>query len=752
MDIKEMLKFQMISRLGNPQTSQQASTNLSQMFVQLFIMFFISIIDDIAKALPKLCADIKDYILKSCKHKIQQTIEIKSPTQLIDTSISLTTRHNISTFTMSRVFQQSSSSASTTSTQTPQDDSSESNGIVDAFIEYISRLQNIPVLNLINNGRVILTYKDKPIQITKDIFMKIDNISIAETSGNVKFIKISLLSNTLSSAELTYFVKDIYANYLQEIKNSLGNKIYYFDQKSSTNQPPQIPGGGDKASHDNHKRMMIMTAPKQLSFTMAPFHSNKRFANIYGEEMRLIEKRIKFFIENRDWYDSKGIPYQLGILLSGLPGAGKTSSIRAIANYTKRHIVNVNFANITTATQLKNLFYSDKMQVLKDTSGESQSYFIPVNQRIYVLEEIDAIGDVVKQRRPSTSTSTNSSDTNDNTAINDELTLMEILTVLDGTMEIPGRIVIMTSNHPEVLDKALIRPGRIDVNVHFGYAKRELIADMYTAYYDKPFPIQDIPRLPNQLLSPAEVGQVLFKHFDAMDHLNHEAVMKDLKDTAKSLGRQPAGVTRPTASSCSAASPFSRSPEPPLPVIDPIPIDPIAINSVPINPIAINPSPIDPVPSSPIAINQIVIDPNPIRGGSGERLKGLAAEQLEAVGRVTPVFNNKNEEKINPIDANKYHGGGWKTGRKPDEMVRLFASNGAYNGTNYSEFPKMEDEHEHTFDNQARQLLAADGPAIMDRCSKTNLNGEAKGEDYDIQPLSMEFSMFDTVDEGIKVV
>ena len=181
--------------------------------------------------------------------------------------------------------------------------------------------------------------------------------------------------------------------------------------------------------------------------------------------------------------------------------------------------------------------------------------------------------------------------------------------------------------------------------MHYSLPTRELIADMYTAYYDKPFPTQDIPRLPNQLLSPAEVGQVLFKHFDAMDHLNHEAVMKDFTDTAKSLGRQPAGVTRPTASRCSAASPFSRSPEPPLPVIDPIPIDPIAINSVPINPIAINPSPIDPVPSSPIAIN-----PNPIRGGSGERLKGLAAEQLEAVGRVTPVFNNKIEEKINPID------------------------------------------------------------------------------------------------------
>jgi ATP-dependent Zn protease len=130
------------------------------------------------------------------------------------------------------------------------------------------------------------------------------------------------------------------------------------------------------------------------------------------------------------------------------------------------------------------------------------------------LEEIDAIGDVVKQRGGEAQSASSSKP---RTPIHDELTLAEILTVLDGTMEIPGRIVVMTSNHPEVLDAALIRPGRIDVHVNFGYAKRELIAEMVASYLDMPdgFPTTRVAELPHEILTPAEVGQVIFSHFDA---------------------------------------------------------------------------------------------------------------------------------------------------------------------------------------------------------------------------------------------
>lgn len=46
-----------------------------------------------------------------------------------------------------------------------------------------------------------------------------------------------------------------------------------------------------------------------------------------------------------------------------------------------------------------------------------------------------------------------------------------LLNVLDGVVDSPGRIVIMTTNFPDALDAALIRPGRVDKMIHLGYMK-----------------------------------------------------------------------------------------------------------------------------------------------------------------------------------------------------------------------------------------------------------------------------------------
>merc|ERR1711862_960630 len=51
----------------------------------------------------------------------------------------------------------------------------------------------------------------------------------------------------------------------------------------------------------------------------------------------------------------------------------------------------------------------------------------------------------------------------------DKLNLSGLLNVLDGVVDTPDRILIMTTNHPEQLDPALIRPGRIDKKILLGY-------------------------------------------------------------------------------------------------------------------------------------------------------------------------------------------------------------------------------------------------------------------------------------------
>jgi chaperone BCS1 len=65
----------------------------------------------------------------------------------------------------------------------------------------------------------------------------------------------------------------------------------------------------------------------------------------------------------------------------------------------------------------------------------------------------------------------------------DDLNLMGLLNVLDGVVDTPGRIVIMTTNHPEVLDPALIRPGRIDKKLELGFMLVNDVIGMLEHYY-----------------------------------------------------------------------------------------------------------------------------------------------------------------------------------------------------------------------------------------------------------------------------
>jgi mitochondrial chaperone BCS1 len=58
-----------------------------------------------------------------------------------------------------------------------------------------------------------------------------------------------------------------------------------------------------------------------------------------------------------------------------------------------------------------------------------------------------------------------------------------LLNVLDGVVDTPGRIVVMTTNHPEVLDPALIRPGRINKKVYMGYLHAQEALQMVRHYF-----------------------------------------------------------------------------------------------------------------------------------------------------------------------------------------------------------------------------------------------------------------------------
>ena len=67
----------------------------------------------------------------------------------------------------------------------------------------------------------------------------------------------------------------------------------------------------------------------------------------------------------------------------------------------------------------------------------------------------------------------------------DTLDLSTILNIMDGIQSSNGRIIILTTNHPEKIDSALLRPGRIDINIRLGELSMELIYDMCYHWYSK---------------------------------------------------------------------------------------------------------------------------------------------------------------------------------------------------------------------------------------------------------------------------
>ncbi|HBZ53585.1 MAG TPA: AAA family ATPase, partial [Eubacterium sp.] len=165
------------------------------------------------------------------------------------------------------------------------------------------------------------------------------------------------------------------------------------------------------------------------------------FENVAGqEEAKESLKEIVDFLHNPDKYTKIGARLPKGALLIGPPGTGKTLLARAVAGEAKVPFFSISGSDFVEmyvgvgASRVRDLF--------KQASENSPC--------IIFIDEIDAIG---KSR--------NSRYNNDEK----EQTLNQLLSEMDGFDPSKGIIILGATNRPEVLDKALLRPGRFDRRV-----------------------------------------------------------------------------------------------------------------------------------------------------------------------------------------------------------------------------------------------------------------------------------------------
>ncbi|KZO94008.1 hypothetical protein CALVIDRAFT_501984 [Calocera viscosa TUFC12733] len=151
-----------------------------------------------------------------------------------------------------------------------------------------------------------------------------------------------------------------------------------------------------------------------------------------GIKERIVED-VKTFMGREKWYADRGIPYRRGYLLSGPPGSGKSSFVQALAGTLSMDICILNL--------------SERGQ----TDDKLNHLLINAPPRsIILLEDIDA----AFNKRVQTSSD----------GYQSAVTFSGLLNALDGVGAAESRIIFMTTNHPSVLDPALIRPGRVDMH------------------------------------------------------------------------------------------------------------------------------------------------------------------------------------------------------------------------------------------------------------------------------------------------
>ena len=228
------------------------------------------------------------------------------------------------------------------------------------------------------------------------------------------------------------------------------------------------------------------TTQKDIDIYNIPWESNVTFENRFFKNKNEILSKINFFLDNPDWYKKRGIPYTLGFLIWGEPGCGKTGFIKALMNLTKRHGISIKLNNSFDMNSLREIIYNDEI---------SHDIIIPQQKRIIIFEDIDCMGDIVEDRN----TKKKIDPTSEKPIINYNDNLSFFLNILDGLQECTGRIIIMTTNKPDFLDKALIRPGRIDYNINFTKASINEIKEIIEFYWNESINNNIIDSLNNKL-------------------------------------------------------------------------------------------------------------------------------------------------------------------------------------------------------------------------------------------------------------
>lgn len=294
-----------------------------------------------------------------------------------------------------------------------------------------------------------------------------------------------------------------------------------------------------------------------------PFESNKFLdKNIFFDENEQLTKYVdqfsRFCPNNASYqeYATSGLTHKASILIYGLPGTGKSCTIRGILNRTGRIGVLVQWSKIKTCSEFVSLLRN--LQINKKT--------YTLGELCFIFEDFGANGSKVLKKRKSTNSIDSTCNIindfmimpeletdsridediekienrelkhsikkqiqayknklktaqmcNSSKQLDDELTLDCVLNTIDGIVELHDGMVIFTDNHIEDLDEAFLRPGRINYKLELKNASVKTIRAMVKTKFglteDEMLTNNDrFDCMKDCIISPADVQNICFKY------------------------------------------------------------------------------------------------------------------------------------------------------------------------------------------------------------------------------------------------
>ncbi|KAJ3084085.1 26S protease subunit [Rhizoclosmatium globosum] len=296
-------------------------------------------------------------------------------------------------------------------------------------------------------------YKNKIEDLETTISLQTQNLRRLEAQRNQLNSKVRLLRDELKLLHEP-------GSYVGEVVKLMGkNKVlvktqqegkYVVDISKTIDIAELTPTVRVALRHDNYQLHKVL--PNKIdplvSLMMVEKVPDSTYDQVGGldRQIKEIKEVIELPVKHPELFESLGIAQPKGVLLYGPPGTGKTLLARAVAHHTDCRFIRV------SGSELVQKYIGEGSRMVRELFVMAREHA----PSIIFMDEIDSIG---SSRSESGGGGGGDSEV--------QRTMLELLNQLDGFEATQSIKVIMATNRIDILDSALLRPGRIDRKIEF---------------------------------------------------------------------------------------------------------------------------------------------------------------------------------------------------------------------------------------------------------------------------------------------